>query len=521
MGRGSPALSRLRDGLSNGSCRVAWCPGDMLSALMLSLSVIVPVYNERYLVTESLNRVLAAAKDWEGISAVEVLVVEDGSKDGTRELLREYAAREPRVTLIEHERNQGKGAAVRTGIAAAQGDLIVFHDADLEYDPRDIGRLVKPFLEDGADVVYGSRFSASERRRVLYFRHTLGNRLITFLSDLATDLNLTDVETCYKMFRASLLKSLPIRENDFRLEIEVTAKIAKRQCRIFEVPISYIGRTYREGKKIGWRDGFRALFAIVKYLMVDDLYLEDAWGGAILHNLERARRFNRWMAEAVRPYLGARVLEIGAGIGNMTTWLLPRERYVASDINEQYLHYLRSSAAGKPYLEVAKVDLEDAKSFEPLAGQFDTVVCLNVLEHVRDPLQALRNIHTALAPGGRAVLYVPQGKALYSTLDEALSHRVRYDRESLLAELTATGFELETDRQFNRTSVPAWWFNGKVMRRRNFSRLQLKTFDVLVPLLRRVDRFVPWPGLGIIAVARRPESTAATSAAPAVAAVAR
>ena len=207
---------------------------------MLSLSVVIPVYNERFLVRESIERVLAAAPGWHGISEVEVLVVEDGSRDGTRELLRQYAHGEPGVRLIEHPRNLGKGAAVRTGIAAAQGDLIVFHDADLEYDPRDIGRLVKPFLEDGADVVYGSRFTASERRRVLYFRHTLGNRLITFLSDLATDLNLTDVETCYKMFRSTLLKSLPIRSNDFRLEIELTAKVAKRNCRIFEVPVSYL-----------------------------------------------------------------------------------------------------------------------------------------------------------------------------------------------------------------------------------------------------------------------------------------
>ena len=474
---------------------------------MLSLSVVIPVYNERYLVRESIRRVLAAAAGWEGVSAVEVLVVEDGSTDGTREILREFAASEPRIALIEHERNQGKGAAVRTGIAAAQGDLIVFHDADLEYDPRDIGRLVKPFLEDGADVVYGSRFSASERRRVLYYRHTLGNKLITFLSDLATDLNLTDVETCYKMFRATLLKSLPIRSNDFRLEIEVTAKIAKRQCRIFEVPISYVGRTYREGKKIGWRDGFRALAAIFKYWVVDDLYADDPWGGAILHNLERAQRFNRWMADAVRPFVGGRVLEIGAGIGNLTNWLLPRERYVASDINPHYLHYLRNGTVAKPYLEVARVDLEDPASFAQFAGQFDTVVCLNVLEHVRDPLQSLRNVHTALAPGGRLVLYVPQGPRLYSTLDEALAHRVRYDREMLLGELAATGFELERWEQFNRASVPAWWVNGKVLRRRNFSRVQLKGFDWLVPLLRRVDRWLPWPGLGMIAVARRGEGS--------------
>jgi len=475
---------------------------------VLSLSVVVPVYNERYLVVESVRRVLAAAPSWDGVSAVEVLVVEDGSTDGTRELLRELAAAEPRITLIEHDKNRGKGAAVRTGIAAAQGDLVVFHDADLEYDPRDIGRLVKPFLEDGADVVYGSRFSSSERRRVLYYRHTLGNKLITFLSDMATDLNLTDVETCYKMFRSTLLKSLPIRSNDFRLEIEVTAKIAKRQSRIFEVPISYVGRTYREGKKIGWRDGFKALGAILKYWIVDDLYADDPWGGAILHNLERARRFNRWMADAIRPYLGDRVLEIGAGIGNLTHWLLPRERYVASDINPQYLAYLRNGATGKPYLEVARVDLEDPASFSSLQGQFDTVVCLNVLEHVRDPIQSLRNMHGALAPGGRLVLYVPQGQGLYSTLDEALAHRVRYDQRMLGDELSKTGFALERCVDFNRASVPAWWLNGKVLRRRNFSRLQLKGFDWTVPLLRRFDHWIPWRGLGLIAVARKPAEAA-------------
>ena len=472
---------------------------------MPSLSVVIPVYNERFLARTSIDRVLAAAPAWEGVSEIEVLVVEDGSRDGTRELLREYAAREPRIRLIEHPRNMGKGAAVRTGIAEAAGDLIVFHDADLEYDPRDIGRLVRPFLEDGADVVYGSRFSASERRRVLYFRHSLGNKLITFLSDLATDLNLTDVETCYKMFRASLLKSLPIRSNDFRLEIEVTAKVAKRNCRIFEVPISYVGRTYREGKKIGWRDGFKALWAIGKYWVIDDLYMDDPWGGAILHNLERARRFNRWMADAIAPHVGQRVLEIGAGIGNLTNWLLPRERYMASDVNDHYLHYLRNSAVGKPYLEVRRLDLEDAAGFAPLAGQFDTVVCLNVLEHVRDPEAALANMRSALAPGGRLVLYVPQGRGLYSTLDEALAHRCRYDPAMLLGELQRSGLEVERWAQFNRASVPAWWLNGRVLKRRDFSRLQLKGLDWSVPLLRRLDRLLPWPGLGLIAIARRPE----------------
>jgi len=440
----------------------------------LRLSAIVPVFNERYLVGEMLRRLLAVSIP--GILELEILVVDDASTDGSAEIVDAVASQHPdRVRVLRHEENQGKGAALRTGIAAARGDLIVFQDADLEYDPRDLARLVRPFLEDGADVVYGSRFLSGDRRRVLYFRHTLGNRLITFMSNWATDLNLTDVETCYKMFRGPLLQSIPIRSNDFRVEIELTAKLAKRNCRLFEVPISYSGRTYREGKKIGWKDGFKALLATGRFWLVDDLYKEDEYGGMILHALERAQRFNGWMAGAVRPMLGSRVLEIGAGIGNLTS------------------------------LEVALLDLEKDAGFEAVAGQFDTVICLNVLEHVQDPVAALQRMRGALQPGGRLVVYVPVGPYLYSSLDEALGHRCRYTADSLKAELETAGFQVEETRPFNRVSVPAWWFNGKVLRRRSFSRVQLKLFDLMVPILRRLDRFLPWPSLGLIAVAKKPE----------------
>ncbi len=468
----------------------------------LKLSVVIPVYNERFLVRELVRRVLAVRVA--GIRELEVVLVDDGSKDGTRDILRELAAAHPdSIRYFEHEKNGGKGAALRTGIAATTGDLIVFQDADLEYDPRDYARLVRPFLEDGADVVYGSRFLPSERRRVLNHRHSLGNRLLTGLSNWFTDLSLTDMETCYKMFRAPLLKSIPIRSNDFAIEPEITAKIAKRECRVFEVPISYLGRTYREGKKIGWRDGFKALRAMTRYWLLDDLYAEDEYGSHILHSLERAQRFNRWMAETVAPHVGARVLEIGAGIGNITGWLLPRDLYLASDINPHYLDYLRNFALGKPYLQVDRIDLEDAACFAPWQGRFDTVVCLNVLEHVRDPLASLRNMWDALEPGGRLVVYVPQGQHLYSSLDEVLGHRCRYSREMLAEELKATGFTLEAFRDFNHFAIPGWWLNGKILKRRYFSRMQLKLFNIMVPLLRRLDPLVPGRGLGLIAVARK------------------
>jgi len=468
----------------------------------LVLTVVVPVYNERYLVAILLERLFELELPL--VARLEIIVVDDGSTDGTREILKEIADRNPeRMRLILHAENQGKGGAIRTGVDQATGDLIVIQDSDLEYDPRDLARLIRPFIENGADVVYGSRFLGGDQRRVLYFRHELGNRFITFMSNWFTDLNLSDVETCYKMFRTPLLQSLPMRSNDFAIEIELTAKVAKRRCSIYEVPISYHGRTYREGKKIRARDGFRALWAILKFWIVDDLYKEDAYGGNILHNLERTRRFNGWMARTLEPWLGSKVLEIGAGIGNLTSWFIPRDRYVASDVNENYLHYLNNYASGKPYLNIAKVDLEDAETFARLGCSFDTVVCINVLEHVRDPMAALRNLHSILEPGGRAVIYVPAGQWLYSSLDDALDHRCRYDKEMLTRELESCGFEVEHLESFNKVSVPAWFWNGKILKRRGFSRLQLKIFDLMVPILSRIDHLIPWPGLGLFAVGKK------------------
>lgn len=224
----------------------------------LLLSVIMPAYNEAATVESALRRVREVPL------RLEIIVVNDASTDGTREILEQLAKQRLVDRVIHHEKNRGKGAAIRSGIAAAGGDVVVVQDADLEYDPQDLPALLRPIRSREADAVYGSRFQGGPRR-VLYFWHFVGNRVLTLLSNMFTNLNLTDLETCYKVVRTELIKRLPLSSNRFGFEVEITARLAQAGARIWEIPISYSGRTYAEGKKITWRDGFAALFHILRY----------------------------------------------------------------------------------------------------------------------------------------------------------------------------------------------------------------------------------------------------------------
>lgn len=230
----------------------------------MKLSIVIPVYNEAGTLRELVRRV--AAVDF-GVET-QLIFVDDCSTDGTGVVMDELKRENPAWTFLRHEKNQGKGAALRTGFRAATGDIIAIQDADLEYDPKDLCSVIRPIIDGHADVVYGSRFLGGGPHRVVYFWHYLGNRFLTTLSNMLTDLNLTDMEVCYKVFRKQVLDSIQLKEDRFGFEVEVTAKIARGQWRIYEVPVAYYGRNYAEGKKITWKDGFRALWCIIKYRLV-------------------------------------------------------------------------------------------------------------------------------------------------------------------------------------------------------------------------------------------------------------
>jgi len=466
------------------------------------LSILVPLFNEEEFVGALLKRALTAPLP-AGMER-EIIVVDDGSTDGSDQIVGELVRQMPdTVRLFRHQNNEGKGAAIRTAVSQARGEYCLIQDADLEYDPAEYQILLKPLIEGDADAVYGSRFMIVAERRVMFYWHSLANRFLTELCNLVSDMNLTDMATGYKAFRTAVLAETPLRSDGFGFEPEITIKLGRRRARVYEVPVSYHGRTYEEGKKIRSRDAFLMLWTILRFSFTGDLYRDS--GARTLHALSAAPRFNRWMADTIRPHVRQRVLEIGSGIGNLTRALVAgRTRYAATDINPEHLARLRSRFVHRLNLESHFCDLTRAEDFEPFLGDMDTVICLNVLEHVDDDHAGLANIYSALAPGGRAIVLVPEGQSVFGTIDEALGHFRRYSEAELKSKMEKAGFEVERIIRFNRVSRPAWFVSGRILKRTSLEWNQMRLYDRFVWLWRRIDGFLPWRPTSIIGIAKKP-----------------
>ena len=464
----------------------------------VKLSVLMPVYNEARTLRTIVRRVLDAPVD----GGVELVAVDDGSTDRSFEVLQELASLDDRIVVLQHPVNRGKGAAIRTAIARMTGDVAVVQDSDLEYDPAEFPLLLKPIVEDRADAVFGSRFAASPERRVLLYWHSLGNRILTWFTNILNDLNLTDMETCYKAVRADILKDLRLASERFGIEPELTTRLAQSGARIYEVPISYHGRTYAEGKGIGWRDGVQAMWLLFKFRFFDTRFTEDH-GRASLENLGTTPHIARWMVEQFDGSIGDRVLEAGSGTGNLTPMLLDRERIVALDVDRSYVRRLDHRYGHLENFSVIEANLEDPDLFSTLEGEeLDTVLCVNVLEHLDRPDIAVRGFHRVLRPGGKALILVPAHGSLYSAMDKAIEHRQRYEGPDLRTLLEDAGFEVERLSQFNRLGVVGWSVNRWVGRT-SISRSQVFAFRLMMPLARALEQARKLRGLSWIAVARK------------------
>src|SRR5260370_30391011 len=296
---------------------------------------------------------------------------------------------------------------------------------------------------------------AGEQRRVHQFWHSVINKYRTLISNMFCNLNLTDMETCYKVFRTDLLKSIPIRSDRFGFEPEIVMKSAKRNLRIYEVPISYHGRTYEEGKKIGWKDGVKALGVVVKFWLIDDLYATP-YGRAFLNTLTGTPQYLSWLARVLRPFLGDTVLEAGAGIGNISARLMSRRLlYVAGEKDPLYLHALRNRFLRTPNVSVRQLDPECPVDFQDLEDSFDTVLCVNVLEYVADPAATVRTLAQTLKPSGALIGLVPQGRGLHGSLDRAMGHKRRFQRDEVIRLTEDAALKVEKLRSLTKISAPS------------------------------------------------------------------
>ena len=494
------------------------------------LSIVVPCYNERFTIEFILLKIVCAPIQME---EKELIIVDDFSKDGSLEILEglaknwkkgledileRWVKKHPTninyktlfneninrctFSLAAHKKNKGKGAALRTGIKNTTGDIILIQDADLEYDPFEYSKLLEPLMEGKAEVVFGSRY-LGESRRVLSFRHTFINKSLTVMSNLFSDLNLTDMETCYKVFKSSILKTISLRSNRFGFEPEVTAKLSHLGCTIFEVPISYSGRTYEEGKKIGPKDAIKALWCIIRYNLfpgqiVDEPNTEDTY------RMAESISYNKEIFNNIKGHCGQKVLEVGGHIGSFTYLLKNKHEVTVVDNDDMAISILSNRFQNSLNVDVVKWDVTKEAPEKIIGKKFDSITAINILEHIKDDSALIKKFHTMLPKNGNLILMTTNHKSLYTKLDKMLGHYRRYDKTELAQKLKEAGFEIETMYTYNLVGYFGWLLFAKIFKRTALPQ-QTKFFDVFAKYYLPIERrlLAPLVGLSIIAIAKK------------------
>ncbi len=473
------------------------------------LAVVVPCFDEEATIVELLRRVLQSPL------VAEVVVVDDHSTDGTAAQL--ATVHDPRVRVLRQPVNLGKGAALRRGFREVSAPYTIVQDADLEYDPAEYAQVIEPLVNGQADVVFGSRFLGCRPHRVLYYWHSVGNRFLTAASNMFTNLNLTDMETCYKAFRREVLESIEIEEDRFGFEPEITAKVAKGGWRVYEVGISYAGRTYAEGKKIGWRDGMRAMYGVLRYSRAADAIDRhvvdrpapdapfddaDAELAEALDSLGRAPNYAEWIVSLCEPHLGRDVLEIGGGHGEVTERVLAGRTITVTDVSKRCVERLQARFEGEPGVTVLHGDLDVVEDRD----RFDSVLVVNVLEHIADDVEVLRELRDRLRPGGRLLVFAPAFEGLYSEFDRRIGHRRRYRIGQLVERVDRAGLHVVDAHYVGAVGAMLWWGYARQLRRLPTQPTMVDLYDrMLVPAQRKAESLRrPRFGQSVFLVAERP-----------------
>jgi len=497
--RGLELLEEASDQLQRELAGRTAAPSLAPKRQLKKLSVLVPIYNERWTVADVIRAVAAIQLPVER----EIVAIDDGSTDGSGDVVEGLMGEIPELRLIRQVRNGGKGAAIRRGIEAMTGELAVIQDADLEYNPADLPRLIQPLLENQADAVFGSRFAGSVRR-CLPFWHGQINRTLTLLSNMISGVQLTDMETGYKVVRADILRQLRLRGRSFTLEPELVARLAQWGARMMEVPIDYQGRSPEEGKKIRPRDGLKAIGTMLRCRFTDPQFSHRA-NDAAIRSLRHTRHYHRWMHETVTPYLGNRLLHVGVGIGSLSARLLRREKLVMVADDPLGAARLEARFARRGNVAIEHGDLTDRALIARLQQErVDSILATNLLQHVRADFLLLRNFEKLLQPGGTCVIFAAASPSLMNRMDLALGHHRRYDPLRLSQWMVRAGFEILHQQSFNRLGGLGWYVQGSLLGRCAFGSLQTRLFDRLWPLARHLDRSLPAPPMTTMIVARKP-----------------